>query len=84
VNSRGEVHAYLVPEVYRRLRLEASARGVSLSRCAGDCLAEYFSLRREMATAFEASDQAGALPPTRVIHATSNRPLSSCWKRYAK
>ena len=39
------VHAYLAPEDYRRLRLEALARGVSLSRCAGDCLAEYFALR---------------------------------------
>ena len=54
MNVRGEVHAYLVPEDYRRLRLEALARGVSLSRCAADCLAEYFALRREMATALEA------------------------------
>jgi hypothetical protein len=45
VNVRGEVHAYLVPEDYRRLRLQALARGVSLSRCAGDCLAEYFAPR---------------------------------------
>jgi hypothetical protein len=52
VNVRGEVQAYLVPEVYRRLRLEALARGISRSRCAGDCLAEYFALRQEMATAF--------------------------------
>jgi hypothetical protein len=68
VNVRGEVHAYLVPEDYRRLRLEALARGVSLSRCAGDCLAEYFALRQEMATAFETPDQAGAAAPSRVIH----------------
>jgi hypothetical protein len=67
VNVRGEVHAYLVPEDYRRLRLEALARGVSLSRCAGNCLAEYFALRQEMATAFETPDQAGAAAPSRVI-----------------
>jgi hypothetical protein len=68
VNIRGEVHAYLAPEDYRRLRLEALARGVSLSRCAGDCLAEYFPLRQEMATAFETLEQAGPLTPPRVIH----------------
>jgi hypothetical protein len=68
VNPRGEVHAYLHPEDYRRLRLEALARGVSLSKCAGDCLAEYFALRQEMATAFEMPDQAGPLAPSRVIH----------------
>ena len=32
VNVRGEVHAYLPPEHYRRLKLEAAARQVSLSR----------------------------------------------------
>jgi hypothetical protein len=68
VNIRGEVHAFLAPEDYRRLRLEALARGVSLSRCAGDCLAEYFALRQEMATAFETPEQAGPLTPPRVIH----------------
>jgi hypothetical protein len=68
VNVRGEVHAYLVPEDYRRLRLEALARGVSLSRCAADCLAEYFALRQEMATAIETPDQAGTAAPSRVIH----------------
>jgi hypothetical protein len=34
----------------------------------GDCLAEYFALRQEMATAFETPDQAGTLTPPRVIH----------------
>ena len=68
MNTRGEVHVYLAPEDYRRLRLEALARGVSLSKCAGDCLAEYFALRQEMATAFETPDQVGPLAPPRVIH----------------
>jgi hypothetical protein len=68
MNVRGEVHAYLVPEDYRRLRLEALARGVSLSRCAGDCLAEYFALRQEMATAFETLGQGETLTPPRVIN----------------
>jgi len=67
VNARGEVHAYLASADYRRLRLEALPRGVSLSRCVADCLGEYFALRREMATAIETPDQAGAATP-RVMH----------------
>jgi hypothetical protein len=85
VNVRGEVHAYLVPEDYRRLRLEALARGVSLSRCAGECLAEYFALRQQMATAFEAPDQAGTLTPPRVIHvllAQTEQRLVATLERY--
>jgi hypothetical protein len=88
VNVRGEVHAYLAPEDYRRLRLEALARGVSLSRCAGDCLAEYFALRQEMATAFEMPpDQAGTLTPPRVIHvllAQTEQRLVATLERYGE
>lgn len=87
MNVRGEVHAYLVPEDYRRLRLEALARGVSLSRCAGDCLAEYFALRQEMATAFETPDQAGAAAPSRVIHvllAQTEQCLVATLERYGE
>jgi hypothetical protein len=87
VNVRGEVHAYLVPEDYRRLRLEALARGVSLSRCAGDCLAEYFALRQEMVTAFETPDQAGTLTPPRVIHvllAQTEQRLVATLERYGE
>jgi hypothetical protein len=87
VNVRGEVHAYLVPEDYRRLRLEALARGVSLSRCAGDCLAEYFALRQEMATAFETPDPAGTLTPPRVIHvllAQTEQRLVATLERYGE
>jgi hypothetical protein len=87
VNTRGEVHAYLVPEDYRRLRLEALARGVSLSKCAGDCLAEYFALRQEMATAFETPDQVGPLAPPRVIHvllAQTEQRLVATLERYGE
>jgi hypothetical protein len=87
VNVRGEVHAYLVPEDYRRLRLEALARGVSLSRCAAECLAEYFALRQEMATAFEAPDQPGRLTPPRVIHvllAQTEQRLIATLERYGE
>jgi hypothetical protein len=89
VNIRGEVHAYLAPEDYRRLRLEALARGVSLSRCAGDCLAEYFALRREMATALEAEtlEQLRTLAPSRVIHvllAQTEQRLVATIERYGE
>jgi hypothetical protein len=89
VNIRGEVHAYLAPEDYRRLRLEALARGVSLSRCAGDCLAEYFALRREMATALEAEapEQLRTLAPSRVIHvllAQTEQRLVATLERYGE
>ena len=87
MNVRGEVHAYLVPEDYRRLRLEALARGVSLSKCAGDCLAEYFALRQEMATAFETPDQVGPLAPPRVIHvllAQTEQRLVATLERYGE
>ena len=87
MNIRGEVHAYLAAGDYRRLRLEALARGVSLSRCAADCLAEYFALRQEMATAFETPDQAGAAAPSRVIHvllAQTEQRLVATLERYGE
>ena len=87
MNIRGEVHAYLAAEDYRRLRLEALARGVSLSRCAADCLAEYFALRQEMATALEAEPPIPAVPlaPARVIHvllAQTEQRLVATLERY--
>jgi hypothetical protein len=89
VNVRGEVHAYLAAEDYQRLRLEAVTRGVSLSRCAADCLAEYFALRREMATALEAEapEELEALAPSRVIHvllAQTEQRLVATMDRYSE
>jgi hypothetical protein len=89
VNVRGEVHAYLAAEDYKRLRLEALARGVSLSRCAADCLAEYFALRREMATALgaETPEELDTLAPSRVIHvllAQTEQRLVATLDRYSE
>jgi hypothetical protein len=86
VNVRGEVHAYLPPEHYRRLKLEAAARRVSLSQCVGDCLGEYFALREEMATALETPDQAEELS-RRVIHvllAETEQRLVATFERYVE
>jgi hypothetical protein len=87
VNVRGEVHAYLPPEHYRRLKLEAAARQVSLSLCVAQCLGEYFSLRQEMATALEAEvpEQLETLAPSRVIHvllAQTEQRLVATFERY--
>jgi hypothetical protein len=84
VNVRGEVHAYLAPDNYRRLKLEAAARQVSLSQCVADCLGEYFALREEMATALETPDQTGELS-RRVIHvllAETEQRLVATFERY--
>jgi hypothetical protein len=86
VNVRGEVHAYLPPEHYRRLKLEAAARRVSLSQCVGECLGEYFALREEMATALETPDQSGDLS-RRVIHvllAETEQRLVATFERYVE
>ncbi len=85
MTGRGEVHAYLAPEDYRRLKREAAARGVSLSQCVAHCLAEYFALRHEMATAVETRDQPG-VPHQRVIHvllAQTEERLVATLGRYA-
>jgi hypothetical protein len=84
VNVRGDVHAYLPPEHYRRLKLEAAARQVSLSQCVADCLGEYFALRQEMATALETPAQPRELS-RRVIHvllAETEQRLVATFERY--
>jgi hypothetical protein len=53
----------------------------------GDCLAEYFALRQEMAMAFETPDQAGTLTPPRVIHvllAQTEQRLVASLERYGE
>jgi len=85
VNVRGEVHAYLAPEDYRRLKLEAASRGISLSQCVAHCLGEYFALRHEMATAIETRDP-DAAPHQPVIHvllAQTEERLVATLGRYA-
>ena len=72
MNVRGEVHAYLPPDHYRRLKLEAAARRVSLSQCVGDCLGEYFTLREEMATRSARRPTSPAIEPYPRVAARSN------------
>ena len=45
---RRHVQTYLGVTDYGRLRREAAARGATISKCAAECLREYFSLRTEL------------------------------------
>src|SRR2546425_6003493 len=62
------IRTHLSAEDQERLGREATTRGISLSQCIRDCLREYFALRAEVATAFEAPGGAGEPPTTGLIH----------------
>jgi len=64
---RREVHSYLSVGDFRRLKQEAAAREISVSKCAADCLREYFALRVEMASAIVSPGQPGE-PHHGLIH----------------
>jgi hypothetical protein len=64
---RKEVHCYLTVGDFRRLKQEAAAREVSVSKCAADCLREYFALRVDMASAVASPGQPGQ-PQHGLIH----------------
>ena len=61
------VRTHLSAEEQERLGKEATARGISISQCIRECLAEYFALRAEVATAFETPGRPGE-PRTGLIH----------------
>ena len=42
------IHGRVDRADHQRLKAEAAARGISLSKCAGDIIREYFALRTEM------------------------------------
>src|SRR2546426_11505578 len=58
---------HLSVEDQERLEREAATRGISISECIRDCLREYFALRAEVATAFDATGRPGE-PATGLIH----------------
>ena len=53
------IHGRVDPGDHRALKLEAAARGVSMTACVGECLREYFALRVEMASVVDAAGQPG-------------------------
>src|SRR5438034_852243 len=61
------IRTHLSAEEQERLGQEATARGISISQCIRECLAEYFALRAEVATAFETPGRPGE-PRTGLIH----------------
>src|SRR5437879_11945705 len=61
------IRTHLSAEEQERLGKEATARGISISQCIRECLAEYFALRAEVATAFETPGRPGE-PRTGRIH----------------
>ena len=42
------IHGRVDRADHQRLKAEAEARGISMSRCVGDVVREYFALRQEM------------------------------------
>src|SRR5205814_8968776 len=60
------VRTHLSAEEQERLGQEATARGISISQCIRESLAEYFALRAEVATAFETPGRPGE-PRTGLI-----------------
>jgi len=61
------IRTHLSAEEQERLGQEATTRGISVSQCIRECLREYFSLRAEVATAFDAPGRPGE-PATGLIH----------------
>lgn len=66
--KRQDVHVYLEYQDHRWLEDEAQNRRLSLSKTARDCLSEYASLRRELATALKQPGQAGDQQEGTIIH----------------
>jgi hypothetical protein len=66
--GRRHVQAYIGTAEHGRLQREAAARGVTISKCVADCLAEYFALRAELATAIEAPGGPGDAHNATIIH----------------
>src|SRR5947207_14008803 len=61
------IRTHLSAEEQERLGQEAATRGISVSQCIRECLREYFALRAEVATAFDATGRPGE-PATGLIH----------------
>src|SRR3989442_744217 len=61
------IHGRVDPGDHRALKLEAAARGVSMTACVGECLRADFGLRVEMASVVDAAGQPGERHPG-LIH----------------
>ncbi len=66
--GRRHVQTYLGLTDYGRLQREAAARAATISKCAADCLREYFALRAELTTALEMPGEPGDPHHGTIIH----------------
>ena len=53
------IHGRIDRADHRRLKSEAATRGISMSRCVGDVVREYFALRQEMLSVIRTPDEPG-------------------------
>ena len=66
------IHGRVDRADHQRLKSEAAARRISMSRCVGDVVREYFALRQEMLSVIESPDESGAGHPG-LVHSLVSR-----------
>jgi hypothetical protein len=66
------IHGRVDRADHQRLKEEAAARGISMSRCVGDVVREYFALRQEMLNVIRSPDEPGASHPG-LVHSLVSR-----------
>jgi hypothetical protein len=66
------IHGRVDRADHQRLKAEAAARGISMSRCVGDVVREYFALRQEVLSVVKSPDEPGAGHPG-LVHSLVSR-----------
>jgi hypothetical protein len=66
------IHGRVDRADHESLKEEAAARGISMSRCVGDVVREYFALRQEMLSVIRSPDEPGASHPG-LVHSLVSR-----------
>jgi hypothetical protein len=66
------IHGRVDRADHQRLKAEAAARGISMSRCIGDVVREYFALRQEMLSVIRLPAEPGAGHPG-LVHSLVSR-----------
>jgi len=66
------IHGRVDRADHQRLKSEAAARGISMSRCVGDVVREYFALQQEMLSVIRSPDEPGIGHPG-LVHSLVSR-----------
>jgi hypothetical protein len=66
------IHGRVDRADHQRLKAEAAARGISMSRCVGDVVREYVALRQEMLSVTRSPDEPGVGHPS-LVHSLVSR-----------